>query len=422
MKKLPVDLDELALALESNDSGYDLAAYWFDTATGDVLFVSSELEEDQELRDQIREDASGRFVRVGSIDSRAGFRMMEDFVRTLAAGRVRDKLESSLHGPRPFRRFKDSLNEEEVREQWFAFHDEAVRRAAIAWLADLGFQAEGVEESESVTTELEAVKAERGERTFVDASEVSPGEQGISDEEIDFQDPLELPISDEEEDELAAFVESLSGGQFDFPKFHGLLTALAVGPALYSPSEIVQVLLQKSKAEQSILSGFSHSEKILELIARLQNEIVVDLDGEIFEPESFEREDSSGEIYPDTFSWCEGFVLGINHDFRAWKKWYNDPRRKKAISAIEAAGNREFRSGGIYFETPEKMWALYDVIEHVVPLIRFFWLLESGLDEITGASAPLATQPKVGQNALCPCGSGKEFKHCCGARRADDVG
>ena len=85
MKKLPVDLDELALALETSDSGYDLAAYWFDTGTGDVLFVSNALEEDQELRDQIGEDASGRFVRIGSIDSRAGFQMMEDFVRTLPA-------------------------------------------------------------------------------------------------------------------------------------------------------------------------------------------------------------------------------------------------------------------------------------------------------------------------------------------------
>jgi uncharacterized protein len=404
MKKLPVDLDELALALESYDSGLDLAAYWFDTGTGEVLFVSNDLEEDQELRDQIAEDASDRFVRVGSIDSRTGFRMMEDFVRTLPASRVRDKLESSLHGPRPFRRFEDSVNDENVREQWYSFRNEAVRRSAIAWLADLGIQAEGVEDAESVATELEAVGPET--------------EEEISDE--DFQDLLESPSSDEEEDELAAFVESLSGGRFDFPKFHGLLTALTVGPVLFSPGEIVQVLSQTSKAEEPTLNDLSQSEKILELIARLQNEIVFDLDAEIFEPESFEREHPSGEVYPDTFSWCEGFMLGINHDVQVWKKWYNDPRRKKAIYAIEAAGNRKFRSEGEYFETPEKMWALYDVIEHLVPLIRCFWRLESGLDEIAGVGSPVTTQPKVGRNAQCPCGSGKKFKHCCGAPEADD--
>jgi yecA family protein len=374
MKKLPVDLDELALALETNDSGYDLAAYWFDTGTGDVLFVSDDLEEDQELRDQIGEDTSGRFVKIGSIDSRAGFLMMEDFVRTLPASRVRDKLETSLHGPRPFRRFEDSVNDENVREQWYAFRDEAVRRSAIAWLADLGIQAEGVEDSESLATELDVVGVENDEE--------------ISDKEVDFQDLLELPISDEEEDELAAFVETLSGGRFDFPKFHGLLTALAVGPVLFSPSEIVQVILQNSKAERPTINDFSQSEKILELIARLHNEIVFDLDAEIFEPESFEREHPSGETYPDTFSWCEGFVLGINHDVQLWKKWYNDPRRKRAIYAIEAAGDGKFRSEETHFETPEKMWALYDVIERLIPLIRYFWLVELGLDELTGAGTP----------------------------------
>jgi len=26
------------------------------------------------------------------------------------------------------------------------------------------------------------------------------------------------------------------------------------------------------------------------------------------------------------------------------------------------------------------------------------------------------SMPKVGRNDLCPCGSGKKFKHCCGGR------
>jgi yecA family protein len=384
MKKLPVDLDELALALESNDSGCDLGVYWFDTSTGDVLFVSNDLEEDEELRDQIAENTPGRFVRIDSIGSRAELRMMEDFVRTLPPGQARDTLEFSLRGPRPFRQFQDSLNDKKVRERWFAFRREAVRRSAIAWLAELGIRAEGVEDSEGAETRLEAVGAENDERNFYGASEVSLGEQAIGDEEIDAQDPLELPISDEEEDELAGFVESASSGRFDFPKFHGLLTALAIGPVPFSPSEIVQVLLQKSNADQRISREFSQSERILELIARLQNEILSDIDSEIFEPESFEREHLSGESYPDTFSWCEGFVLGINHNGLGWEKWYSDSRRQRAISAIEAAGTREFRSGGVYFETPEKMWALYDIIERLIPLIRYFWLVELGLDDLTG--------------------------------------
>jgi yecA family protein len=384
MKNLTVDLDELALAIEHNDSGYGLASYWFDTGTGDVLFVSPDLEEDQELRDQIGEDASDRFVRVGSIGSRDAFRMMEEFVQTLPAGWVRDKLESSLRGPRPFRRFEDSINEGKVREQWFGFRHEAVRRTAIAWLADLRIRVEGVEDSEKAAAELETVGPENEEGIFGDAFAVSPGKEDISGEEIDFEDPLDLPISDQEEDELAAYVESLTGGRFDFPKFHGLLTAFAIGPVVFSPPEIARILLQKSKGEQRNPDDMAQSEKVLGLIARLQNEIVSDLDGEIFEPESFERKNPSGEVYPDTLSWCEGFVLGINHDVQLWGKWYSDSRRKRAISTIEAAGKGKLDSTEGYVGRAEKMWALYDNIEHVIPLVRGFWRLESGLDEIVG--------------------------------------
>jgi preprotein translocase subunit SecA len=29
-------------------------------------------------------------------------------------------------------------------------------------------------------------------------------------------------------------------------------------------------------------------------------------------------------------------------------------------------------------------------------------------------TAPVADGKKVGRNDLCPCGSGKKYKHCCG--------
>jgi SEC-C motif domain protein len=32
----------------------------------------------------------------------------------------------------------------------------------------------------------------------------------------------------------------------------------------------------------------------------------------------------------------------------------------------------------------------------------------------SAASSVVASKPKVGRNAPCPCGSGKKFKHCCG--------
>src|SRR5262249_58063696 len=82
-----------------------------------------------------------RFVPIESLPSHEGFRIMEDFVQTLRPSRIREKLEWSLDGPKPFRRFKDAVRENRaVLEKWYRFHDEALARYAAEWLAELDIQ------------------------------------------------------------------------------------------------------------------------------------------------------------------------------------------------------------------------------------------------------------------------------------------
>ena len=141
MKRLPVDLGELQLALEDYDGGLGLHTYWFDRQTGEVIFLTEDLEEQDELREQIEEDIDDRFVQIEPIDSHDGFRIMQDFVETMRPSRLREKLEWSLSGPKPFRRFKDALYENKaVQKQWHKFHDEALACYAIEWLAELDIE------------------------------------------------------------------------------------------------------------------------------------------------------------------------------------------------------------------------------------------------------------------------------------------
>jgi hypothetical protein len=57
---------------------------------------------------------------------------MADFARELPPSRVREKLEWSLDGPKPFRRFKNALREDDaIRRQWFDFHNARMRELAI---------------------------------------------------------------------------------------------------------------------------------------------------------------------------------------------------------------------------------------------------------------------------------------------------
>jgi Uncharacterised protein family (UPF0158) len=141
MKRLPVDVAALQTALEDYDGGLGLHTYWFDTQTGEVIFLTEDLEEQDELRQQIEEDATNRFAMIEPISSHDGFRIMEDFVESLPHTRLREKLEWCLGGPKPFRRFKDALHENKaVQEKWYEFHDKALERYGIEWLAELDIE------------------------------------------------------------------------------------------------------------------------------------------------------------------------------------------------------------------------------------------------------------------------------------------
>ncbi len=134
-RPLPVDLDDLATAAES-----DGQAEWFlDLETGRTImcFDGSEEEEGLDL-DQIHA-APERWLQVPQIDSHEGFGIMRDFIDDLPESPARAALDRSLQRRKPFRSFKDALFDfPREREAWFAFHDAAIRRFVIEWLAEEG--------------------------------------------------------------------------------------------------------------------------------------------------------------------------------------------------------------------------------------------------------------------------------------------
>jgi uncharacterized protein YecA (UPF0149 family) len=60
-----------------------------------------------------------------------------------------------------------------------------------------------------------------------------------------------------------------------------------------------------------------------------------------------------------------------------------------------------------------------DLIPDCVTAIAKYWRAK-GSTQISmpllhvGRTSPNQSPPKVGRNQLCPCGSGKKFKKCCG--------
>jgi SEC-C motif-containing protein len=77
-------------------------------------------------------------------------------------------------------------------------------------------------------------------------------------------------------------------------------------------------------------------------------------------------------------------------------------------------GQTDDSEGVVEFVASYTMDGLKDQHHETAKFVRKdgSWLYESG--DVRTATVVRAS-PKVGRNALCPCGSGKKYKQCCGA-------
>jgi hypothetical protein len=160
MRSLPIDLDELATAMDQRDR--DTNDWYLDTQTGQVLLVMQEFmdeddDEEEELEDdddlpewqqeareearKVRDDAADRFAWITQNDSSDSFRLMEEFIESVRDDRAKDLLSRAIDGKGAFRRFKDTLSQfPKIREQWFAFENQQQRECAAEWLESIGLQ------------------------------------------------------------------------------------------------------------------------------------------------------------------------------------------------------------------------------------------------------------------------------------------
>lgn len=66
---------------------------------------------------------------------------MEDFIASVADGRLPERLWQAIRGRGAFRRFEDVLaHHPHEREAWFAFRDSRLRQRVLDWL-----ELEGIE-------------------------------------------------------------------------------------------------------------------------------------------------------------------------------------------------------------------------------------------------------------------------------------
>lgn len=165
MKKLKVDIEDIALAMETSNE-LEECIWCLDTETGKVINVLRSVMDDVEEEDEdainhysewmkdmtkdaeaVLNDDEGRFAEIPKISSHEAYSYMERYIFSIKDEEIRNKLLGAIKGKGAFRRFKDTISEwPELEKRWFEYKDETMRREILDWLESIGIEHEDVRE------------------------------------------------------------------------------------------------------------------------------------------------------------------------------------------------------------------------------------------------------------------------------------
>lgn len=139
MKKPKIDLNELLLAL----GGSDETESFLDRTTGEILMRWEDDPEVDKIEACLAAGPEGRYEPIERVPSHERFEVMVQFAESLPDSAMKERLFRALQQRKPFRGFKDALlDDEAVRQQWFAFERVAETQTAERWLASLRIEFE----------------------------------------------------------------------------------------------------------------------------------------------------------------------------------------------------------------------------------------------------------------------------------------
>ncbi|MEO7496563.1 MAG: UPF0149 family protein [Massilia sp.] len=222
------------------------------------------------------------------------------------------------------------------------------------------------------------------------------------------------PLSEKEFNELDQFLLSdrSPDDAMTMDTLHGYLTAIAIGPETIMPSEWLLKVWGDEPDSEPTWKNPKEAERIIELIMRFMNEVLVTFEvaPKEFEPLFCEAE-HEGESLIDAEAWCWGFWEGMELRPGSWDPiWESD--LAPLMRPIYLLGADEIEEAELAeVDNPVKGHKLALEIEANLPAIHKFWIpLRKAAVETVKRDGP-----KVGRNDDCPCGSGKKYKKCCGA-------
>ena len=192
-------------------------------------------------------------------------------------------------------------------------------------------------------------------------------------------------------------------------KLQGFLCAVVSSPDLIPVSRWMPEALGGEPDFESI----EQANEFMQLLMEYYNHVVAEL-SKNQPPKMILKPGSQTDKQLDYQSWCDGYILGWSLSTQEWMSPGNEPLKKLTfpILLLSGAFKEDAESRGKSFMPDDEYQKLEqesaDILPNAVVSIYNFWLSKR-------KSTPIKRDTsKVGRNDLCPCGSGKKFKQCCG--------
>lgn len=221
-------------------------------------------------------------------------------------------------------------------------------------------------------------------------------------------DQLDSFLLDRVDDEL--YAPGMDEGILCVSELDGFLTAIVSGPRTVMPSRWLPAVWGDFPPE---FDTVQQAERVMSLLTRHMNGIAAHLikEPETFEPMFLSREwDGKTVLVVD--EWCEGFMRGVDLSREAWEA--GDDTIERGLASILAF----CEAGGWTGHGTEDLPRIEERQFAIAPNVRAinaYWLARRQTDD-PPQRHPIRfrqTEPKVGRNDPCPCGSGKKYKKCC---------
>jgi uncharacterized protein len=221
----------------------------------------------------------------------------------------------------------------------------------------------------------------------------------LGDEELDepFDPAADIALTAREEGWLRGFLASpqVPPTALNFEALDGFFCALVVGPEPVMPSEYMpHVWGGLRPAEGPVYDNEAQLRFATDLFTRYWNMIARRIaDGVGHEPFLYAAAEAE-----EGRAWSLGFTLGVMLRQTAWQPLSRNRKVAMFLGSIVALSEDE--------TPPDLRQDILENLPGIVLAIARFW---------RRAGQQRVRSEKIGRNQLCPCGSGRKYKKCCGA-------